>query len=155
MDRAWFASDLLVTGILLGSIIFCGRFAKLFTTTWHRVQSLDIRLFGKFIYFFILFGFCVFAYAVRFFGCLYLSLSHLCLSMQTNESIGECVSEIGCLVNGLFLDGGAWCRKKNHLVEAKNGILFDEMATVSIYTYKYISMYLLFVYSVRYNNGSS
>lgn len=47
------------------------------------------------------------------------------------EPNGKCVPEIGCLVNGLFLDGGAWCHANNHLVEPKNGSLFNEMATVS------------------------
>lgn len=47
------------------------------------------------------------------------------------EPNGKCVPEIGCLVNGLFLDGGAWCHTNNHLVEPKNGLLFNEMATVS------------------------
>lgn len=47
------------------------------------------------------------------------------------EPNGKCVPEIGCLVNGLFLDGGAWCHANNHLVEPKNGSLFNAMATVS------------------------
>lgn len=48
------------------------------------------------------------------------------------EPNGKCVPEIGCcMVNGLFLDGGAWCHANNHLVEPKNGSLFNEMATVS------------------------
>lgn len=56
-------------------------------------------------------------------------------TLQMDETAnGECVPEIGCLVNGLFLDGAAWCRCKNHLVEPKNGILYDEMVTVSIYS---------------------
>lgn len=46
---------------------------------------------------------------------------------------GKCIPEIGCLVNGLFLDGAAWCPVKNHLIEPKNGILFDQMVTVSRY----------------------
>lgn len=62
LDWKWFASHPLVTGLFLSSIIFCSCSAELFTKTGDRVQSLDIRLFGKFIYFsrFIVF-FCVFA----------------------------------------------------------------------------------------------
>lgn len=47
------------------------------------------------------------------------------------EPNGKCVPEIGCFVNGLFLDGAAWCHANNHLVEPKNSLLFNEMATVS------------------------
>lgn len=54
--------------------------------------------------------------------------------MDGCEPNDECVPEIGCLVNGLFLDGAAWCHAKNHLVEPKNGCLFNEMATVSMHT---------------------
>lgn len=50
---------------------------------------------------------------------------------DSGEPNGKCVPEIGCLVNGLFLDGGAWCDVKDHLVESENGWLFNEMATVS------------------------
>lgn len=41
------------------------------------------------------------------------------------------VPEIGCLVNGLYLDGAAWCHVEHHLIEPKNAILYDRMATVS------------------------
>lgn len=54
--------------------------------------------------------------------------------MDGCEPNDECVPEIGCLVNGLFLDGAAWCHAKNHLVEPTNGCLFNEMATVSMHT---------------------
>lgn len=46
----------------------------------------------------------------------------------SNESSDN---EMGCLVNGFFLDGAAWCPSKKHLVELKDGILYDEMASVS------------------------
>lgn len=39
--------------------------------------------------------------------------------------------EIGCLVNGLYLDGASWCHTQHHLIELKNGLLYDKMATVS------------------------
>lgn len=73
--------------------------------------------------------------------------------MQSNESIGKCVPEIGCLVNGLYLDGGAWCHVKNHLVESKNGILFDEMAMVCVqYNGLYqIGCYILNQHFNRFN----
>lgn len=58
--------------------------------------------------------------------------------VESNDS-SKCVPDIGCLVNGLYLDGAAWCRTENHLVESKHGILFDEMVTVSTIhtTYKH------------------
>ncbi|XP_031619236.1 LOW QUALITY PROTEIN: dynein heavy chain 7, axonemal [Contarinia nasturtii] len=48
--------------------------------------------------------------------------------VEPNDS-SKCVPDIGCLVNGLYLDGAAWCRTKNRLIESKVGILFDEMVT--------------------------
>lgn len=67
-----------------------------------------------------------------------------------HEPNGECIPEIGCLVNGLFLNGGAWCRAKNHLVEPKNGLLFNEMATVSIMFLLILLLLLLYLIGLLY-----
>lgn len=83
----------------------------------------------------------MFAYLRSFLFVYICVLRILPLVLQTDESDdGKCTPEIGCLVNGLFLDGAAWCRFKNHLVDPKNGILLDEMVTVSI---QYIAVLLL------------
>lgn len=50
MDWKWCASNLLASAVFLDSIIFCGHSPELFTKPWDRLQSFDIRLFGKFIY---------------------------------------------------------------------------------------------------------
>lgn len=39
--------------------------------------------------------------------------------------------ETGCLINGLHLNGAVWCRQSHCLLSPKDGILFDEMPTVS------------------------
>lgn len=39
--------------------------------------------------------------------------------------------DIGCFINGMYLDGAVWCSSNHRLMEPKDGILFDEMPTVS------------------------
>lgn len=39
----------------------------------------------------------------------------------------------GCLINGLYLEGAAWCSDKHCLIEMENGRIHNEMATVREY----------------------
>lgn len=41
------------------------------------------------------------------------------------------VPDIGCFINGMYLDGAIWCTDNHFLIEPKYGILSDEMPTVS------------------------
>lgn len=41
--------------------------------------------------------------------------------------------DIGCFINGMYLDGAVWCTHNHYLIEPKDGLLFDEMPTVVIY----------------------
>lgn len=74
---------------------------------------------------------------------------------QVNEDIVmDNAPEIGCLINGLFLDGCAWCHDKNYLIESKDRILYDKMPTVRITKKKRCFIYLYKQSTIRKNRNT-
>lgn len=148
LDWEWIATDLLVARILFTSSIFHINSTKLFAYTWYSFQPLDIPILGTVIYFYFIYLLSVLQCAISSccFNSIYLYIhtvyttifqslyeSHTHTQFQTNnDDINDnSAPEIGCLVNGLYLDGASWCHTQHHLIELKNGLVYDKMATVS------------------------
>lgn len=67
-----------------------------------------------------------------------LKISQIIVYFSANEyqvkddgNVINMAPDIGCFINGMYLDGAVWCSNNHYLIEPKDGILFDEMPTVS------------------------
>lgn len=62
----------------------------------------------------------------------FLTSMHTMVAHQTRD-LESIEPTTGCLINGLYLEGAAWCGDKHCLIEMENGRIHNEMATVREY----------------------